>query len=307
MPDTNYSQLTGVYNEIRRVIIGKDEVIRQVLMAILAKGHILLEDIPGVGKTTLAVGLAKSLGLSYNRMQFTPDVMPSDLTGYHMYDKGLNEECFFEGALMCNLLLADEINRTSPKTQAALLEAMEESCVTVDAETIPLPDPFIVIATENPFGSAGTQKLPESQLDRFMIRTSIGYPELDDEISIMKKEQNLELHAILNAEDLAAMQIQVHAIEVDDSVYDYIARLAKATRNDAMIDQGISPRGSISLLSMAKACAYLNERNFCIPDDVKEVFSSVVAHRLIMKTGFAAETAINRILKDTPAPRAGRR
>ena len=274
----------GVMEEVKKVIVGKDECIEKIMTGILAQGHILIEDIPGVGKTTFALAFAKAMNLKQNRVQFTPDVLPTDITGFTVYNKGSETFSYQPGAAMCNLLLADEINRTSPKTQSALLEVMEEGNVTVDGVTREVPTPFIVIATENPIGSTGTQMLPESQLDRFIICLSMGYPEMKDEINIIKdRRENNPLDHVTPAiqkEDLLAMQKEVSGIYVHDEVYKYIVRLVTATRKNEMLDLGISPRGTLALSKMAQARAYLQKRDYVIPEDVVNVFPDVAVHRV---------------------------
>ena len=244
--------LTQIINEIKKVIHGKDDVITYVLATILAGGHVLLEDIPGVGKTTLAVAFSKAMSLSYKRVQFTPDVLPSDLTGFQMYDKESNKFRFQQGSIYTNLFLADEINRTSPKTQSALLEVMEERQVTVDGVIREVPSPFFVIATQNPFGSSGTQRLPDSQLDRFMTCLTMGYPKHEDAINVLKgnsKEDILEVSPIINTSELLTMQKEVQDIYVEDSIYDYIVSITEKTRTNDSFSLGLSPRGSIAILS----------------------------------------------------------
>ena len=262
----------AMINEIEKVIIGKREVIEQVLMTILAKGHVLLEDIPGVGKTTLALSFAKVMGVDYHRIQFTPDVTPSDVVGFSLYDRQSGEFQYKPGAVMCNLLLADEINRTSSKTQSALLEVMEEGMVTVDGESHPVPKPFVVIATENPVGSSGTQMLPESQLDRFMISTTMGYPDHGSLVDILRDRQEVNplqnAKAVLNSEEILELQAQVRKVYVSDEVLSYIADLAEATRKHELIMLGLSPRGTLALCRMAKAAAYLAGRDYMVPEDV---------------------------------------
>lgn len=274
-----------ILTEVKKAIIGKDEIIAKVLMAILAKGHILIDDIPGVGKTTMAIAFADAMGLAENRMQFTPDVLPSDVTGFSMFNRATNKFEYKSGAVMCNLFLADEINRTSPKTQSALLQVMEEASVTVDGVTRPVPKPFVVIATQNPTGSIGTQKLPESQLDRFMIKITIGYPEVADEIAIMKGKQ-IDVCEIINQaiaiEELMELQEIVKQIFVDDSVYDYIAKIAAYTRNSSHLQLGISPRGSIAIVSMAKAAAFMRGRSYVTPSDIYFIINDTMEHRIIL-------------------------
>ena len=301
-----------VVYEVKKTVVGKDEAICKLLMAILAKGHILIEDIPGVGKTTMALAFAKALGLECNRLQFTPDIMPSDLTGFNLYNRQTGQCEYKPGAVLCNILLADEINRTSPKTQSALLEVMEERRVTVDSQSIELPKPFMVMATQNPFGSIGTQKLPESQLDRFMIQISLGYPTVEDEIAILKNKTNgspkIISEKVLTAEELMAMQAYVEQIYVDDRVYDYVARIAKATRNSPEILQGISPRGSIAVLAIAKAEAFLRGHTYVLPSDIQYVLMDAAAHRIIVDNGLrngnvTAETALKNVLETVSVPK----
>ena len=301
-----------VVYEVKKTVVGKDEAICKLLMAILAKGHILIEDIPGVGKTTMALAFSKALGLECNRLQFTPDIMPSDLTGFNLYNRQTGQNEYKPGAVLCNILLADEINRTSPKTQSALLEVMEERRVTVDSQSIELPKPFMVMATQNPFGSIGTQKLPESQLDRFMIQISLGYPTVEDEIAILKNKTNgspkIISEKVLTAEELMAMQAYVEQIYVDDRVYDYVARIAKATRNSPEILQGISPRGSIAVLAIAKAEAFLRGHTYVLPSDIQYVLMDAAAHRIIVDNGLrngnvTAETALKNVLETVSVPK----
>ena len=255
-------------------------------------GHILMEDIPGVGKTTLATTFAKVLSLDYKRVQFTPDVLPSDLLGFSMYHNGKGEFEFNEGAVFCNLLLADEINRTSPKTQSALLEVMEERQVSIEGATRALPDPFIVIATENPAGSSGTQLLPESQLDRFLVCLSMGYPKHEDAVALLKGEvwkQLSHVSPILSLSELKELQKRTEEIFVHDSVYEYIVSLVETTRNDPLFASGASPRGAIALLRMSRAMAMLAERDFVTPKDVQDVLADVLGHRLRLSARSRAE------------------
>lgn len=273
--------------EIEKVIKGKDIVIYKIFAAILAGGHILLEDTPGVGKTTLSLAFSKVMSLSYKRTQFTSDVLPSDIIGFSMYNQQSKTFEYREGPIISNLFLADEINRTSAKTQSALLEAMEEKKVTVDGVTRELPQPFIVIATQNPVGSAGTQSLPESQLDRFMICLSIGYPSRENAIDILKEHFEMtvgELQTMLSLEELKKMQKEVKEIFVHDKILAYIVDLTEATRREENFELGISPRGSIALLKMAKAIAYMNARDYVTADDVKCIFYDTFAHRVLLST-----------------------
>ncbi len=301
-----------VLNEIRRVIKGKDEVILRVLQAILAKGHILLEDIPGVGKTTLALSVSRTLSMEYHRMQFTPDVLPSDLLGFNLLNAATREFEFRPGAVFCNLFLADEINRTSPKTQSALLEVMEEGSVTVDGVTRILDEPFIVIATQNPLGSSGTQKLPESQLDRFMVRLSMGYPDHADAVTILKGDSHgtiRTLNAILSQADVLSMQKETEAMFIHETLYDYIVRLTEATRNPNYFITGLSPRASLSLLKMSKADAYVSGSKYVLPDHVLEVFHDVAIHRLALSSpakarGLSVKDALKEIADSVALPKA---
>ncbi|WP_044974384.1 MoxR family ATPase [Ruminococcus sp. HUN007] len=284
-----------IIDEVKKAVIGKDKIIIKILLAVLSKGHILLEDIPGVGKTTLALAFSKALSLDYNRVQFTPDVLPTDITGFTVYNKHSGSFEFKPGASMCNLLLADEINRTSSKTQSALLEIMEEGKVTVDGSTHELPKPFIVMATQNPIGSVGTQELPESQLDRFMIKISMGYPDLDSEIEILKIKSNYtpldSISPVADTETLISLQKVVENVHVDDKIYSYIAKLAGATREHPMIKLGISTRGAIALMQISKATALLKGRDYVIPDDVMYMYHDVFSHRLIL----GANARINNV------------
>ena len=293
----------NVINEIEKVIIGKKEVIVKILLAILAGGHVLIEDIPGVGKTTLALALSKALSLNYKRLQFTPDVLPSDITGFTIYNQKTHQFEYKPGAAMTNLFLADEINRTSSKTQSALLEVMEEGKVTVDGKIYKMPEPYIVIATQNPIGSIGTQMLPESQMDRFIIRLTMGYPSLDSEINMLKSKHHLinidNVNSIVTEQELIHARREVEKVYASDIMFEYIAKLAEATRNHPFIKLGLSPRGTIALLKMTKATAMLKGRGFIIPDDVKYCFNDVSMHRII----FNSNSKINNmtgedVLKD---------
>lgn len=305
-------QLQTVEQEVRKVVVGKDAVIHRILTAILAGGHILIEDVPGVGKTTLALAFSRAMDLSYKRLQFTPDVMPSDVVGYSVYNKATSRQVYVEGSIMCNLFLADEINRTSSKTQSALLEVMEEGSVTVDGVTRPVPKPFIVMATQNPVGSAGTQMLPESQLDRFMIRTSMGYPEPAAEVTLMRdRGAGNPLDTVVKVMDggaLSRLMKQVEDVYVHDAVYSYIARLSAATRNHDSLALGLSPRGSLALAGMAKANAFQDGRDYVLPADIQEIFASVAAHRMVLTpmarvNHLRTEKLAEDILLQVPAPK----
>lgn len=276
-------------DEIKKAVVGKDEVIVKAIAAIMAGGHILLEDIPGVGKTTLAMAISKTMNLKYNRMQFTSDVMPSDVVGYTIYNKETKSFQYKKGVIMCNLFLADEINRTSSKTQSALLEAMEEGKVTIDGTSMTLPQPFTVIATQNPVGSAGTTLLPDSQLDRFMVRLSMGYPDKLDEVNILKSKMGGKnpienIRQILSVQDIITIQANVNSIFVHDAMFEYIVELVNKTRNNEYIELGMSPRGTVALINMSKAIAYLSGRNYIVPEDVMEVFMEVSKHRIILSS-----------------------
>lgn len=280
-----------VIDEVEKAVVGKRDILTKIMTAILAGGHILIEDIPGTGKTTMALAFSRAMGLEVKRVQFTPDVLPSDLTGFTVYQKETGKFVYQPGAAICNLLLADEINRTSPKTQSALLEVMEEQQVTVDGVTRDTGNPFIVIATENPAGSAGTQLLPESQLDRFMICVSMGYPTLEEEVKILRRSQGSvqageritdSVEPILDASSLLQLRKNAGEVFVHELIYRYIAELAQATRENEWVELGLSPRGTVALTAMAKARAYLKGRAFVIPADVAEVFPDVASHRLIL-------------------------
>ena len=280
-------QSKQIIAEVKKAFIGKDEIVEKVLMTIYAGGHILLEDRPGVGKTTLAVAFSRALGLDHKRIQFTPDTLPSDITGFTIFNRETNKFEYRDGAANCQLLLADEINRTSPKTQAALLEVMEEHTITVDGVTHPIPSPFICIATQNPLGSSGTQPLPESQLDRFMVCLSIGYPTLENQIRILTAQRYhnplSDLVAVTNASNILEIQNYLSAVRVTDAVLAYAIQLCEATRSHPLIELDISPRGVSAVVRMARACAVLRERNYVIPEDVQEVFADVCAHRLVLR------------------------
>ncbi|NLJ31564.1 MAG: MoxR family ATPase [Clostridiales bacterium] len=305
-----------IINEVKKAVVGKDDIVCKLLMVVLAQGHILLEDIPGVGKTTLALAFSKAVSLDYKRMQFTPDVMPTDVTGFSIYNRATGALEYKPGAALCNLFLADEINRTSSKTQSALLEVMEEGSITVDGTTHPTPKPYIVIATQNPVGSAGTQLLPESQLDRFMVRMTMGYPDRQAEVEILKRKQSGDpldrVQKVATAQDLIDMQRSVETIYLHDDIYDYIARLTRATRENKMIRLGASPRGSIALARMAQAAAFLSGRDYVVPKDVQAVFGDVIEHRILLNAqakiaGMTAPQLLKSILKEVPAPAVAKR
>lgn len=307
-------QSKAIVAEVNKALIGKQEVVEQALMAIYAGGHILLEDVPGTGKTTLALALSKCLDLDYKRVQFTPDTMPSDITGFTMLNRKTGEFEFNWGAVNCNLLLGDEINRTSAKTQSALLEVMEELAVTVDGVNHPVPKPFICIATENPVGSAGTQPLPDSQIDRFMVRLSIGYPSTADQVNILKAKRYAnpldDIKAKISRDNLLEIQNFLGNVQVADTVLDYIVRLCEQTRDMELVELGVSPRGVIALTRMARACALIRERDFVSPEDVREVFKATCAHRLALKPqarieSVTAEDILDQVMEIVPAPSMG--
>lgn len=304
--------LERIIAEVEKAISGKRAVIENLMMAILSDGHILLDDVPGVGKTTLALALSRTLGLNYHRIQFTPDVLPSDIIGFSAYNKDTGAFEYKPGVVNdANLLLGDEINRTSSKTQSALLEAMEERQVTVDGTTYPLQKPFIVIATQNNVGTAGTQTLPYAQMDRFLVRLSIGYPDYDAQMELLKARQDADpledVRQSATREDVQRFQREVRAVKSKDSILSYLTRLALASRDHPMTEIGISPRGVLFIDRMAKACAYLHGRDFVIPEDVQTVFADVCAHRVILTqkarlTGVTAEHVLAELLKTVEVP-----
>ena len=303
-----------VIEQVNNVILGKDREVKEIMAAFLAGGHILLEDIPGVGKTTLAIAFSRAMKLDCKRVQFTPDVMPSDLTGYSIYRSDIGQFVYQPGSVFCNLLLADEINRTSPKTQSALLEVMEERKVSVEGITREVPNPFIVIATQNPYGNAGTQSLPEAQMDRFMITMSIGYPDFDSEMdmamSIGKKGRAESVVPVITAEDIGHMQDEIYEVYMNKSIYKYIVDLVTATRNSPYIERGASPRATIALVKMSKAWAWLNGRDYVIPSDVSTQFEYVISHRVGMGMSARMEKltkqdVIKGIMKSVKRPTVG--
>ena len=317
MPETLYknnSMKTSelIVAEVAKSFVGNDEAIKKILYALLAGGHVLLEDLPGVGKTTLATAFSKALELNCNRIQFTPDVMPTDVTGFTMLRQDTHTMEFRPGAVMCNLLLADEINRASTRSQSALLEAMEENSVTVDGVTHALPQPFMVIATQNPSGSSGTQLLPESQTDRFMMRLSLGYPDEESEMELLLRKHScgaaVPIEQITNAEGLMDMRRKISEIYVAKTIYKYILRLVRATRSHELVAQGASPRGSVALAALSKAAAFVAGRDFVIPEDVQEIYTDCIAHRLILtarakRDGVRPETILAGLLASIEPPR----
>ena len=309
-------QSKEIIEQVSQAFIGKSDIVEKVLMTIYAGGHILLEDCPGVGKTTLALAFSKVLGLSNKRIQFTPDTLPSDITGFTMFNRETNQLEYIDGAANCQLLLADEINRTSPKTQSALLEVMEEHTITVDGKTHILPLPFICIATQNPLGFAGTQPLPESQLDRFMVCLSIGYPTLEKQIQILNAQRYhnplQDLKTVTDGQNILEIQDYLNSIRMTESVMAYAIRLCEATREHALVELGVSPRGVTSLVKMSRANAILKGRNYVVPEDIQNVFLDVCAHRLVLKPqvqvdGVSAREILEEIMTRVKPPVAGKR
>ena len=299
-----------ILNQVKTVVVGKNKTLLWVLAAILAKGHILMEDIPGVGKTTMALAFSKTLGLTPSRVQFTPDVLPSDVTGYSILDQNSGKLVYKPGSVLCNLFLADELNRATSRTQSALLEAMEEGQVTVDGISHKLPDPFIVIATQNPTGAAGTQPLPDSQTDRFTVRLSMGYPSPADEIAMVHARQGADplkkLQPVLSTAELRSMQEEVAAVYVAQEIVAYIVDLIQITRNHPQLLRGASPRATLAVVAMSKAMAKLHGRDYVVPRDVQEVYINTVAHRVEvadMNQGLREEQILSEILQNVNAPK----
>ena len=305
--------IDAILAETGKAVLGKEDVLKHILTAILSGGHILIDDIPGVGKTTIAVAFTHVLGLDYKRMQFTPDVLPSDITGFSMYDKNSGTFRYMPGSAMTNFFLADEINRASPKTQSALLEVMQEGKLSVDGKTYAVPQPFIVMATQNPFGSSGTQELPESQTDRFMIRITVGYPSKENEIEILKGERRSlaeALSPVVTPETLLALRQEAAAVHVEDSVYAYMVDIASASRNHPDVTLGISPRGTMALAAMTKSHALMEGRTYATPDDVIAVAPYTLSHRLSLTgdarfAGKTAESVLHEIIGSIPLPELG--
>ncbi|CDM65046.1 AAA family ATPase [Pyrinomonas methylaliphatogenes] len=309
-----FARIERLQSAIETVIHGKSEAVRLVIVALIAGGHILIEDVPGVGKTTLAQALARSLDLTFQRIQFTSDLLPSDLIGLSVYNERTGEFEFKAGPIFANVILADEINRTTPKTQSALLEAMAEGHVTVEGETYPLPQPFVVIATQNPIEHHGTYPLPESQLDRFMLRVRIGYPEAQAERRILheraKRDPLDELRPVMNGEEVWELRRIATQVRVDDALIDYLLRIVDATRRSEMLDLGVSPRGTLALFRAAQALALTENRAYCVPDDIKRLVMPVFAHRLVVNSRFSsslrrseeAEAVLREIIKTIAVP-----
>lgn len=307
--NNNISKLAG---SVGRVIVGKKETVINLIAALLCEGHVLLEDVPGVGKTQMITALSRSIGGKFNRIQLTPDVMPSDIAGFTMLDSTKGEFVYRDGAVMCNFLLADEINRASPKVQSALLEAMEERQISLDGVTHKLPSPFLVMATQNPVETYGTFHLPEAQMDRFFMKLSMGYPSVEEEMQILERtESNNPIvnitEPVMTVDDIAFMQEEVKKVRVTNEVKEYIVNIVASTRQDRNTILGISPRGSIALFKAAKAYAYIYDREYVTPDDVKNVAVYVLAHRIILspqgKTAFGTgEAYIENLLRNCNVP-----
>ena len=315
MPRERREKLDRLQRNIERIIKGKAEVVKKALIAMLAQGHLLIEDVPGVGKTTLAHLLANSISCSFQRIQFTSDLLPSDILGVSIYDPKQGEFEFKKGPIFANIILADEINRTTPKTQSALLEAMNTARVSIDKVTYHLPRPFMVIATQNPVEFHGTFPLPKAQLDRFLMRLHIGYPELTDEIVILKEQKayvNLdEIEPVLSDVEVLAMQQEVEGVKVDNDLLEYIGRIAAATRNSPHIELGVSPRGALALRRAAQAKAYFEDRDYCIPDDIKSMIEEALAHRIQVAKSFESggigghredEEILRQVVSDIEVP-----
>lgn len=307
----NRDLAANVVAEVKKVIVGKDAILFRVLAAILAQGHILLEDIPGVGKTTLALAFARASNLQFSRMQFTPDVMPSDITGFSIFSKATGKMEYQPGAVLCNLFLADELNRATSRTQSALLEAMEEGQVTVDGVSHRVPDPFLVIATQNPVGASGTQKLPDSQLDRFLLRLSMGYPSPAEELELLKRRQyggGMDgVCQVVSREQLRLLREEAGRVHVSEAVLQYIVQLVNATRNHPQLMQGASPRAALAVMSVSRAVAFLRGRDYVIPEDVQCIWTDAIAHRLLLAPGLSDAASPQSIsaetLHNTPAPK----
>ena len=300
-------QCAQVVAEVKKAVVGKDEVVVKLLLAILARGHVLLEDIPGVGKTTLALAFSKALGLTCHRVQFTPDVMPSDLTGFSIFNKATGQMEYQPGAVLCNLFLADELNRATSRTQSAMLEAMEEGQVTVDGVSHPVPQPFLVIATQNPAGAAGTQLLPDSQLDRFTLRLTMGYPTPQDELELLRRRSAGpvldRVEQVLDRAGLERLRRTVEAVHISEEVLDYVVRLVGATRRHPAIAQGGSPRATLAVAAVSRAAAFVRGRDYVLPGDVSEIFRDTVAHRLILTDAGGTGDPVGDVLASVRPPR----
>ncbi|NPA75198.1 MAG: MoxR family ATPase [Euryarchaeota archaeon] len=307
------NKVNEILDEIEKVVVGKRNVLKEVMYAILSNGHILFEDNPGLAKTLIARSFAEVIGFEFKRVQFTPDLLPSDITGTFIYDRRSTEFRFIKGPIFTNLLLADEINRAPPKTQAALLEAMQEKQVTVEGETYHLEEPFLVIATQNPIEYEGTYPLPEAQLDRFLVKLSVGYPTYEDEKEILRrrmewKQDSITLNQVATREDILEMRSEVEEIYIEDDILDYVLRIVRATREHMQVEVGASPRGSIALMKLSRARAYVEGRDYVLPDDIKAVARIALVHRIILKPepwirGVRAKDVIEDVLKKLPVPK----
>ena len=306
-----HQEVEKILANIEKVMIGKREVAELSLTALLAKGHVLLEDVPGVGKTMMVKSLAKSVGLQFKRIQFTPDLLPSDVVGVSIYNPSTMQFEFRPGPLLGNIILADEINRTSPKTQSALLEGMEEASVTIDGNTIEIPKPFFVMATQNPIEYEGTYPLPEAQLDRFLLKIKMGYPMQDEEMDILRRAEKsapiYTIQSVVTAEQILEMQMLVQHVHVEDNVKHYIVQLARTTRQDSRVYLGVSPRASIALMKASQAYAFIKGRDYVKPDDIQYLAKYVFSHRIILKPearyeGFTEEKIVDQIVEQIPVP-----
>ncbi|PSL47000.1 MoxR-like ATPase [Salsuginibacillus halophilus] len=309
------ARIQKLKQNIQQVVVGKDQEIELSLAALLAGGHVLLEDVPGVGKTMMVRAVAQSIGAEFKRIQFTPDLLPSDVTGVSVFNQRTQMFEYREGPVMANVVLADEINRTSPKTQSALLEALEEQSVTVDGETKRLKDPFFLMATQNPIEYGGTYPLPEAQLDRFLFKIKLGYPNREEELEVLSRTETSHpietLEPVVSLEDIAAMRAEVENVYVDEAVKSYLLSIVRATRTSDKVELGVSPRGSIALMKAAQAYAYLQHRDYVIPDDIKQLVPYVLPHRMMMRNdlyagSFSEEEVLQAILAETAVPASSR-